>query len=322
MARHALSTREQNAVNNQKITPLHQSADAIDREGDFLDSNCASSNKHHWNRFAFGRVYPQIFSEKENGAEPCAMQTECLFLARGESPRIRITLSFLQPTMREIGAFERIIERLPENGGFRFQNVPLLEVAGKSFQAWMEAIERKVSVIVNDSHAAVRMPFVFPACESREAIHDEDGGIAGVIFRRHDILEGRIEIKMTRLQGDLFRICARVVNLSSVKRDETDIPQKVLLRTFAATHFKLETDCGEFVSLLNAPPGFQAFADDCKNVACWPVLSGDRTTVIASQNIFGDFPQVAPVSSGDFADGGEIDEMPTVRVLTLPEVLP
>jgi hypothetical protein len=320
MAHHALLTLEQ-GVNSQKIIRLHRSASAVDYEGDVLYSDRAPSKNHHWERLAFGRVYPQIFSEKENGAEPCAMQTECLFQARTESPRLRITLGFLQPMARKIGAFERVVERSPENGGFRLRNVPRLEVAGKTFEAWMEAVERRVSLIVDDFRAPIRMSFVFPASDSREAIQDENGGIAGMIFRRYEVLEGRIETKMTRLQGDLFRICVRGVNLSSVKRDEIESPETVLLRTFASTHFKLDAEGGEFASLLGNPAELQAFADDCKNIGCWPVLGGDRKTIIASPTILGDCPQLVPENDGEFDDGTEVDESPVVRVVTLSDAV-
>ena len=303
---------------------LEQIVNAILYEGYILYPYRASSQKNQRARFTFGRVYPQVFSEKENGAEPCTMQTECLFRARGESPRMKITLGFLQLSAREIGACERVLEKLPENGGFQFRNVPQLEVAGKTFQAWMEAVERKVSTTVNDFHAPGRTSFVFPASESREAIQNESGGIAGVIFRRHEVLEGRIETKMVRLQDDLYRICVRVVNLSSIKRGEIQVPEKVLLRTFASTHFTLEAESGEFISLFETPPELKIFAEDCKNIGCWPVLAGDkdagdRKTVLASPIILYDYPQIAPESAVEFFDGTEIDEMLALRVLAMSD---
>lgn len=303
---------------------LEQIVNAVLYEGYILYPYRASSPKNQRQRFTFGRVYPQIFSEKENGAEPCAMQTECLFRARTESPRLKITLGFLQPIAREIGAFETILEKLPEDGAFRFQNVPQLEVAGKTFQAWMEAVERAVSTNVNNFDAPVGMSFVCPASENRESIQNENGGIAGVILRRHELLEGRIETKVTRLQDDLFRICARVVNLSSVNRDEIEKAENVLLRTFASTHFTLEAEGGEFVSLLEPPPELKAYAEDCKNIGCWPVLAGDkaagdRKTILASPIILYDYPEIAPESAGEFFDGTEIDEMLALRVVTLSD---
>jgi hydrogenase maturation protease len=271
----------------------------VDLDNDFVEHPDRTSSKMpQCDRFGSGRVYPQVFSERQNGADPCVMQAECLFRARAESPRLRITLAFLQPVPRKNGAGEKVLERLPENGRFRVQDVPQLEAGGKTFQAWLEAVERKVLIFVNGLRAPARTYFAFPASESRETIQNESGGIAGLIFRRHQVLEGKIEIKITRLQDDLFRISARVVNLSSLQTDETESPEKVLLRTFASTHFKLEAEGGEFVSFLETGDDLRNFAGDCQNIGCWPVLVGDRLTgdrksVLAFPIVPNDYPQIA-----------------------------
>ena len=210
------------------------------------------------------------------------MQTECLFEARCESPRLRVNLGFLQPTIREINAFEKIIKISPEYRGFQFQNFPQFKVAEKTFGAWMDAVERTVSIVPNDFDSPARVSFAFPACESKIAIQNDDGGIAGVVFKRHEVLEGKMEFKIIRLRKALFRIHARVVNLSFIGTDEIQIPEKVLLRTFASTHFTLEADGGEFFSLPELPSDLKFFADDCRNIGCWPIVAGDRKTVLAS----------------------------------------
>jgi hypothetical protein len=46
---------------------------------------------------------------------------------------------------------------------------------------------------------------------------------------------------------------------------------------------------------------------------------GQRDTMLASPIILYDYPQVAPESPGDFFDGTEIDEMLTLRILTLTD---
>src|SRR5580698_522134 len=219
MARHGLSTAQQNVVNGQKIIPLRACVSAISCEGADLDPDRPPSQRHYHyrERFAFGRVYPQIFSQRENGMEPRAMQTECLFQARSKSPRLKVALGFLQPIAREVDVSEKILEKSPEHAGFRFQSAPQFELAGKTFQAWMETVERKVSIVVNDFHVSSRMFFAFPVSESRKTIQNENGGIAAVIFRSHEILEGKIETRIIRLQDDLFKICVRVTNKSFFK---------------------------------------------------------------------------------------------------------
>jgi hypothetical protein len=304
MARHGLSTAQQNVVNGQKIIPLRAYVNALSYEGADLDPDQPLSQRYYRERFTFGRVYPQIFSEKENGTEPCAMQTECLFQARSESPGLKITLGFLQPIARGVDVSEKILEISPEHAGFRFQSPPLFEVAGKTFRAWMETVERKISIKVNDFRVSSRMFFAFPVSESRKTIQNENGGIAAVIFRSHEILEGRIETRIIRLQDDLFKICVRVVNQSFIREDDAEFPEKVMLRTFVSTHFALEAEGGEFVSLFEAPPDLKDFVDDCKNIGCWPLLLDDGKVILASSPMVpDDHPQIAAESTREVFEG-------------------
>ena len=303
---------------------LEQIVNAILYEGYILYPYRASSKKNQRERFTFGRVYPQIFSEKENGAEPCVMQAECLLRTNGKFPMLKLTLGFLQPVTREIGRLKNVLQQLSWDGDAQFENVAQLEVAGKTFRAWTEANERKVPVVVDDFKPFERTPFTFAANENRETICDDSGGIVGMIFRREESLEGLIEIKITIVQKELYRVCVRVVNLSPVNASEINLPEKILRRTFASTHFTLEAEDAEFVSLLETPPELKAFAEDCKNIGCWPVLVGDqatgeRTTMLASPIILYDYPQIAPESAGEFFDGTEIDEMLALRVLTMSD---
>jgi hypothetical protein len=63
-------------------------------------------------------------------------------------------------------------------------------------------------------------------------------------------------------------------------------------------------------------------ASACKNVGVWPVLvgaPGSRDSMLASPIILPDYPQVAPESAGDLYDGTEIEEILTLRVLTLTD---
>jgi hypothetical protein len=79
---------------------------------------------------------------------------------------------------------------------------------------------------------------------------------------------------------------------------------------------------GEFVSLLEPSTELQAAVAECHNVGVFPVLVGDegqRHTMLCSPIILYDYPLVAPESAGDFFDGTEMDEMLSLRVLTLTE---
>jgi len=60
----------------------------------------------------------------------------------------------------------------------------------------------------------------------------------------------------------------------------------------------------------------------CKNVGTWPILVGEtgaRDTLLSSPIILYDYPQIAPESPGDLFDNTEIDEILTLRILTLTD---
>ena len=95
-----------------------------------------------------------------------------------------------------------------------------------------------------------------------------------------------------------------------------------LLRCLISAHALLGVRSGEFVSLLDPPAYWRDAASVCRNVGVWPVLvgaEGQADTMLASPIILYDYPQVAPESPGDFFDGTEIDEMLTLRILTLTD---
>lgn len=75
-----------------------------------------------------------------------------------------------------------------------------------------------------------------------------------------------------------------------------------------------------FVSLLEPPPAYAALAARAAaaNTGVWPVLI-DATTMLASPIILYDYPAIAPESPIDLYDATEIDEILTLRILTLSD---
>ena len=95
-----------------------------------------------------------------------------------------------------------------------------------------------------------------------------------------------------------------------------------LLHSFVSTHAILESAEGEFISLLDPPTALRSVAETCRNQGLWPVLvgeEGDCHTLLASPIILYDYPQVAPESPGDLFDGAEIDEILSLRILTMTD---
>jgi hypothetical protein len=305
-------------------TALEQIVNTVLYEGYILYPYRASSPKNQRERFTFGRVYPKIYREVQNGAEPFTMQTECLLQTQGDSPLLKIAIGFLQPMRREIGVLEKVLPFLPANTEPKFKSVSQLEVKGKVFQAWTEAIERKVLISPDAFLQPMEIPFLFPAKRQFEPILNENGEVVGIILRHQELLEGKIEIKTESLATNLFKISVRVLNLSPVAKADLEISENILQRTLTSAHIVLEVSNAKFVSLLEPPEEFKTFAEGCKNTGVWPVLVGDqargeRKTMLASPIILYDYPQIAPESAGDFFDGTEMDEMLTLRVLTMTD---
>ena len=81
--------------------------------------------------------------------------------------------------------------------------------------------------------------------------------------------------------------------------------------------------CGcSFTTKFGAVAESHPLAAQCQNVGAWPVLVGDpgeRDTLLASPIILYDYPQIAPESAGDLFDGTEIDEILSLRIMTLTD---
>jgi hypothetical protein len=98
--------------------------------------------------------------------------------------------------------------------------------------------------------------------------------------------------------------------------------EDALRRTFCSTHTVLRVDGGAFVSATDPPEELRDAAQACRNEGTWPVLVGDageRHTVLSSPIILEDHPRIAPESPGDLFDGGEIDGMLVLNILSLTD---
>lgn len=305
---------------------IEQLAEALLYEGYVLYPYRASSKKNQRERFTFGRVYPEAYSIAEEGAEPFVMQTECLVRATSAWSKINIAVRFLHPMKREIGAFHTLLSHFPNGTEPNFTTVPELRVGDALYLPWHEAIERKVifpTIDLGDGAAVdSALPFRFFAARELEVIRDSDSYAVGVIVRRQETIEGAIEVKVQAVQPQLHKITVRILNRTPMP--EIEDRDTVAMRTLASTHTILTAEGAEFISLMDPPAELKTFAEQCKNVGTWPVLVGDeaqaqRDAMLSSPIILYDYPQLAPESAGPLFDGTEIDEILTLRILTMTD---
>jgi hypothetical protein len=98
--------------------------------------------------------------------------------------------------------------------------------------------------------------------------------------------------------------------------------ERLLAQTFCSAHVVLRAEAGAFVSLADPPGRLRQAAAECQNDGAWPVpvgVPGDQTTMLASPIILEDHPRIAPESPGDLFDGGEIDQLLVLNILSLTD---
>jgi hypothetical protein len=137
---------------------------------------------------------------------------------------------------------------------------------------------------------------------------------------RQDFVEAAVELEAKEVAGGVFRIRVVILNTSDHAASTRD---DALLHSLVSTHTILNLQHGEFVSLLEPPEHLRELASACENVGAWPVLIGEpgsqRDTMLSSPIILYDYPRIAPESPGALFDGTEIDEILTLRIMTLTD---
>jgi hypothetical protein len=135
-------------------------------------------------------------------------------------------------------------------------------------------------------------------------------------------VQGELTIAAEQVAGDAFRLTARIENVSSCEPCEIADRNQAQRRAFVATHTILGVRGGAFVSLMDPPEELREATSRSDNRGTWPVLigeAGQTDMLLSSPIILYDYPQIAPESPGDFFDGTEIDEMLTLRILTMTD---
>ena len=289
--------------------PIGQIADAVLYEGYILWPYRRSATKNR-QRWTFGGVYPRAHSDAHPD-DRWTMRTQCLVRA-GRAATLEVAVRFLQ-------VVERRLESQTPDGP---EPVDELTVAGERHLAWEEASEREVAIAplgLGDAGGSAGTPIEVPSGEDREELREPDGTPAGAIVRHWEALSGRVHVRAEQVAPSVERVSVTITN-------ETPWPggtrEELMRRSMCSTHTILRTEGGEFVSTIDPPPELRAAAEACSNEGTWPVLvgePGDRRTVLSSAIILEEYPRVAPESPGDLFDGGEIDQLLTLNILSLTD---
>lgn len=238
------------------------------------------SSIKNWQRWNFGVLYPASWTAANPGSDRSFFRMELLVCGPDDSD-IDITIRFLHLATRV------------RNG-----------------QTWEDADERVVSqakVWIGDvAKARLNRSFLF------------EGGQSG--DRSQQPVQGEFDISAAPVAPGVFRLTLSVRNTTP---STTPTREESLLRSLASANAVLTIRRGSFVSQTDPPPELLELAAACENTGVWPVLLGEEPeheAVLGTPVILPDYPQIAPESPGDLFDGTEIDEILTLRILTLTDL--
>jgi hydrogenase maturation protease len=255
------------------------------------------------------------------------MQTECL-ISGDERATLDVKVRFLHLLSREVGQLTTPLPELQEDVDPDFQTVAAMEVGGRIYQTWQEAVEREVNLPDINLHQLVaegrREAFTFSSKQEMELLREPDGRTAGMLVRKQEFIEGLVEVRAECAGEKLFKVTLRILNLTPLEDATLKSRDEALMRSLISTHAILGVrgGGGEFVSLLEPPEALRELAASCRNTGTWPVMvgaEGARDCMLSSPIILYDYPQIAPESAGDLFDGTEIDEILTLRIMTLTD---
>jgi hydrogenase maturation protease len=298
-------------------------ADAVLYEGYILYPYRPSvKNRQRW---TFGGLYPRSYSEAQEGSDGWVVQTECL-VQGGEHTVLEVKVRFLHLLARLVGQLECPVNEFSNGAEPPFRVVESLQIGGRLLHTWQEAVEREYLLggldLLSLAAGPRRGEFAFPARRELEPVRGPLGEIAAVLVRDQKAVAGGIEVSAEPAAEGLFKVRVRVENRTPLEDAGQRTRDEALLHALISTHTVLGVREGAFVSLVDPPEEWRALAASCKNCGTWPVLvgeAGEKDTLLSAPIILYDYPQIAPESPGDLFDGTEIDEILTLRILTLTD---
>jgi hypothetical protein len=304
-----------------ELDAVRRVADAVLYEGYLLYPYRASSSKNKV-RWQFGVLGPQGAAAAGTGEE-ADLYTECL-IEGGSDATVDVHVRFLHTQWRGIEAADG-------EGGFR--PVDELVVGGARWIGWHEAVEHEHVVrAVAASGPGMATDVAVPGGEDLELLRDDMGAVVGRLVRTRWPLSLQIEVAATPVpdRSGLQVLRIALTNTADCGADEGaggTVRDRVARRSLVGTHLVLRASGGRFLSTVDPPDHAVAAARSCSRSRCWPVLAGvhdpegsqSSDTVLAAPIILYDHPVIADESPGELFDSTEIDEILTLRIMTMTD---
>ncbi|CAN5554704.1 hypothetical protein BH10ACT10_BH10ACT10_25550 [soil metagenome] len=282
-------------VSESRLRQARTVADAVLYEGYLLYPYRASSEKNR-TRWQFGVLGPPGAADRGLG-EADSMRLHALLTGVESSSSLTVHLRFLQLQHRQV---------LDATGG---------EVAGLGGRiTWDEAVEQEVALrFPVPVDVTIELPVRVHGGEDVETL---DGG--GSVVRRRWELSARVTASAER-HGPFTVLTVRAVNT----HQDRPVTKEAATRTsLLGAHVVVEADGCAFVSMVDPPAEARPLVDPLRQDRCWPFLAGeegDTDLLLGSPIILYDYPELAAESAGALFDATEIDEILTLRVMTMTD---
>jgi hypothetical protein len=297
------------------LNAARQVADAVLYEGYLLYPYRASSPKNQV-RWQFGILSPEGAASAGAGEESSLSTDVVLEAAPGAT--VDLYLRFLQVQSREV-------QRATSDG---WETVDELVVGGSRWIPFHEAVSREVPLLglpLADLLLGSTREVGVEGGEEVEELH-EDGRVVGRLVRTRWAVTGTVRLQ-ARAGADhrLVVLGVRLDNRTGWAGGALPgcIARDVAARcSFVGTHLLMTASGTRFVSLLDGPAWAAGDIAGCVQHRCWPVMVADDAgtdAVLVSPIVLGDHPTIAPESAGDLFDATEIDEILTLRVMTMTD---
>jgi hypothetical protein len=282
-------------------------ADAVLYEGYMLYPYRRSAIKNR-QRWSFGILYSPDYPEVKNGSERSSLHSECL-LETSDQASVQIEVRFLHLLSHQATPSDVTESHKPGSPPER----------SSSGESWNEGVERSIEFELALRPGREEFQFTFPGISMADPQHTEEHGVVNS-STQHTII-GTVSTSTEQIQDGVLKLSIDVKNTTALGCDSTD-RDSALLRALLSAHVILSATGASFASLLDPPKGLHTAAKACTNLGNFPVLVGEpgqRGMLLCSPIILYDYPQIAPESARDFYDCTEMDEMLTLRILTLTE---
>jgi hypothetical protein len=238
----------------------------------------------------------------------------------------------------------RAVQRRTERG---WAPADELLVDGTRWIPYHEAVAQEIPLLglpLDELGAGRELDVALPAGEDVEEL-TQDGTVVGRLVRTRWPLSGTLTLTTRPGQDDRLLILACTLTNTTLwtpthqmdgasgERESKGsweaaakaswTPRDVAARySFVGTHLLMTVAGTRFVSLLDGPDWAGTDTGRCTQSRCWPVLIADdagNDAVLVAPIILGDHPSIAPESAGDLFDATEIDEILTLRIMTMTD---